>query len=272
MRWLICCLLLPLSAHAASVLLVPVDEKARVMADELVEPFAAAQLTVKMAGGGSPAHKCLSVKPGRDACLQGIAEKAKVVGVFIVSGALRGAKGTMTLELISGARSIKKESFKVQKGRIKTQLVDPVARLLELLPDAQNVEPVEQPKAVVTVATPTVDAPKKEAPRELTPAPAPEPAPVLVETPMPRQPKPKVAAWVVTGLAIAAAGTAATFGGLGLAGKGRLETAPDGLSPLTHSQAAALQQDTNTQFTVALGAGIGAGVGGLVAGILWGLE
>lgn len=280
MRWLLCCLLVPLSANAASVLLVPSDEKARAMADELIEPFAAVNLTVKMAGTGSPAHVCLKVRATRDACLAGIEEKARVVGVFIVSGALRGARGTMSLELLSEGKSLKKESFKVQKGRIKTQLRGPVESLLKLIPEAESAVPVEQPRATVTeavkqpepvpVAAKPVDAPKKEAQVALAPAPPKET--LELKTATPKAARPKVAAWVTTVLALGAAGTAATFGGLGLAGKERLEAAPNGVSALSYSEAAALQEATNTQLTVALGAGIGAGVSGVLAAIFWGAE
>lgn len=287
-RWLVCCLLLPLSANAASVLLVPQDEKSRALAEELHEPFTAAKLTVKMAGPGSPAVSCLADKATRLACLTGIGEKAKVIAVFVVSGAMKGNKGVITLEMLAGGAVVKKESTKVFKGRVKQQMKGPIAQLLKLLPKVEPTAPTETPKVVVTQkepepepdATPepavveplkVADAPKRVEP-VLTPR-AQQPNDELeLRGPSPRASKPKVAAWVMTGLAVVAAGTAATFGGLGLAGKGRLETAPGGVSPLSYSEAQALQQSTNTQLTVALGTGIGAGVSGVVAGILWGVE
>ncbi len=285
-RWLVCCLLLPLSANAASVLLVPQDEKARALADELNEPFTAAKLTVKMAGPGSPAVNCLADKATRLACLTGIGEKAKVVAVFVVSGAMKGNKGVLTLEMLAGGAVVKKESTKVFKGRVKQQMKGPIAQLLKLLPKGEPAAPTETPKVVVTQKDPEPDATPQPAvvePLEVADAPK-RVEPVLtpraqqpndeleLRGPAPRASKPKVAAWVMTGLAVVAAGTAATFGGLGLAGKGRLETAPGGVSPLSYSEAQALQQSTNTQLTVALGTGIGAGVSGVVAGILWGVE
>lgn len=287
MRWLLCCLLFPLTASAASVLLIPVDAKARVLADELAEPFGAAKLTVKTAGPGSPAFNCLT-DPARDACLAVLEEKAKVEAVFIVSGALKGARGNLTLEMLSKGTVLKKETIKVSKGKVKVQLRGPIANLLKLLPKPGETAPVETPKVIATetprepepVVEPpqrqpeppqVVDAPKKTEPVVLTPTP-PTSDPLALKASAPRQVKPKVAAWVVTGLAVAAAGTAATFGGLGLAEKSRLETAPGGESPLSHSEAVALQQSSNTQLTIALGAGIGAGVSGVVAAILWGVE
>lgn len=279
MRWLVCSLLLPLSASAASVLLIPVDEKARVLADELIEPFGANKLTVKMAGPGSPALNCLKAA-AREACLENIEEKARVVAVFVVSGALKGSKGTLTLELLSKGAVLKKDSTKVTKGKVKAQMKGPIASLLKLLPPSEPSAPVEAPKVTVTetkkdpdqAAEPVkvADAPKKTEPVALTPSQSADP--LALKTPGPKPVKPKVAAWVFTGLAIAAAGTAATFGGLGLSGKTKLETANEGVSTLSYSEAVALQQSSNTQLTVALGTGIGAGVTGVVAAILWGVE
>lgn len=281
MRWLICSLLLPLSASAASVLLVPVDEKARVLADELIEPFGANKLTVKMAGPGSPALNCLK-EAAREACLGNIGEKARVVAVFVVSGALKGSKGNLTLEMLSRGVVLKKDSTKVSKGKVKTQMKGPIASLLKLLPASEPVAAVEQPKVTVTETqkdpdqvaqtdqTKVADAPKKTEPVALTPMKSADP--LALNTPGPKPVKPKVAAWVFTGLAIAAAGTAATFGGLGLEDKAKLETTNGGTSTLSYSEAVALQRTSNTELTVALGTGIGAGVTGVVAAILWGVE
>ncbi len=281
MRWLVCSLLLPLSASAASVLLVPVDEKARVLADELIEPFGANKLTVKMAGPGSPALNCLK-DAAREACLGNIGEKAKVVAVFVVSGALKGGKGTLTLEMLSKGTVLKKDATRVTKGKVKTQMKGPIASLLKLLPPSEPSALVESPKVTVTETkkepdqpvepqpVKVADAPTKTEPVALTPTKSADP--LALTTPAPRQVKPKVAAWVMTGLAIAAAGTAATFGGLGLSGKTKLETANEGISTLSYNEAVALQQTSNTQLTVALGTGIGAGVTGVVAAILWGVE
>ncbi len=281
MRWLVCSLLLPFSASAASVLLVPVDEKARVLADELIEPFGANKLTVKMAGLGSPALNCLK-DAAREVCLGNIGEKARVIAVFVVSGALKGKKGTLTLEMSSKGTVLKKDSTRVTKGKVKTQMKGPIASLLKLLPVSEPAAVVEPPKVTVTESqrepveavetqpAKVADAPKKTEPVTLTPSRSADP--LALNTPAPRPVKPKVAAWVVTGLAIAAAGTAATFGGLGLSGKNKLETANEGISTLSYNEAVALQQTSNTQLTVALGTGIGAGVTGVVAAILWGVE
>lgn len=284
MRWLVCCLLFPLSASAASVLLVPQDEKARVLADELVEPFGAAKLTVKTAGPGSPAVTCLK-DAAREACLQTIEEKAKVVAVFIVGGALKGTKGTLTLEMLSKGVVLKKDSFRVTRGKVKTQLRGPIANLLKLLPKSEtSAPPTEQPKMTVTptqkdpepepVVEPEpklTDVPKKTEPVAIAPTTTADPLSIK-SAPPPKPAKPKVAAWVVTGLAVAAAGTAATFAGLGFSGKSQLEKTEGGVSTISYNDAVALRDASNTQLTVALGTGIGAGVAGVVAGILWGVE
>jgi hypothetical protein len=278
MRWLVVFVfLLPLAAPAASVLLVPTDEKARVLAEELVEPFGAQKLTVKTAGAGSPAVSCLKAKD-RVPCLTALGEKAKVIAVFVVSGAMKGAKGVLTLELIADGKVLKKDSTKVNKGKVKAQLRGPVERLLAMVPRASD-EPAAAPVRAIVTDTPkepeppavaTTDVPKKEEP-QLT-APQPQPDPLALQQPLPKQSKPKVGAAIVTGLAVAAAGAAATFGALGMTNKAQLETAPNGVSALSYAEATQLQQTSNTQLTVALGAGIGAGVAGVVAAILWGVE
>lgn len=279
MRWLACTLLLSFSAHAASVLLVPQDAKARDLADELSPALAAAKITVKMAGPTSPAVVCLLDKAKRDTCLATIAEKAKVAGIFVIGGGFKGNRGNLSVELFANGATVKRATAAVTKGRVATQAKGLVASLLKLLPKG---DPAPAPKPVVTEKEPeiepvtpqpstvTPDAPTRTEPMVLSPTPR-EPV-VDLQTPVTPAPKPKVAAWIFTGLAIAAAGTAGAMGGLGLAGKTRLETAPDGVSDLTYQQATALQKDTNMQFTVALGAGIGAGVTGVVAAILWGVE
>lgn len=295
MRWLVCCLLFPLGAQAASVLLVPEDEKARTLAAELVDGFSAAQLTVKTAPAGSPAVTCLKDKAQRTACLAAIGEKAKSIGVFVVSGAMKGAKGTLTLELIVNGAVAKRDTTRVLKGRVKTQMKGPLANFIKLLPmgDATPSAPPEPAKVTVTDAPPK-EEPVKPAPEEKKPEPAPvvvadaprktEPTPSLTPTSRPDDEmdlrttvkpagKPKVAAWVVTGLTVVAAGVSITTAALGASDKGRLETLnQDGTSALSYQQAVALQNSANGNFTVALGAGIGAGVGAAISGILWGME
>lgn len=125
-------------------------------------------------------------------------------------------------------------------------------------------EPVkpEPPVVVETPAKPPVDVPKVVA---LTPPPKETP---LIVAPAPSKGSP-AAAITVTGVAVAAAAAAAVFGGMGMAGKAQLANAPNGISPLSYDEARALQSSTNTNFTIALGAGIGAGVSAGLAAYLW---
>lgn len=135
--------------------------------------------------------------------------------------------------------------------------------------DAPPEEPATpaKPEPPVVVEAPPVKPPPTDAPKAVALTPAPKETPVIVVAPPPKGPN--VAAITVTGVAIAAATAAALFGGMGMAGKAQLENAPNGISPLSYDQARALQSSTNTNFTIALGAGIGAGVSAGVATWLW---
>jgi hypothetical protein len=123
-------------------------------------------------------------------------------------------------------------------------------------------KPVEKPAEVAHVATPPADAPKNVT---LTPP--------VQDTPVVVAPGPSkganVPAIVMTGVAVAAAAAAGIFGAMAMSSKGQLENAPGGVSSLSYSEAQALQSSANTNFTIALGAGIGAGVAAGVAGYLW---
>jgi hypothetical protein len=143
MRSLVLCLMLPLSASAASVLLVPVDDKARQLADELIGPFGDNKLTVKMAGPGSPAVNCLK-DAQRETCLGNIGEKAKVVAVFVVTGAMKGGKATLGLEMLNKGVLVKKETTRVTRGKLKQQMKGPIASLLKLLPPIDASEPPKE--------------------------------------------------------------------------------------------------------------------------------
>lgn len=268
------------------MLLVPQDDKARALAEEINEPLTAQKLVVKMAGPSSPGVACLANKATRNECLHGIQDKAKSDAVFVVSGAMKGARGSLTIEMLVDGKVVKKQTTAVAKGRVKQQTKGMLAQLIKLIPKGEAAAPVEAPKVTVTQKEPEPEPepvkppepepvkPVADAPK-VTPRLTPEPKrddDLELRTPAPIAKKPKVGAWIFTGLAVAAAGTAGTFGGLGMAGKSQLENAPNGVSPLTYPEATALQQTTNTQFTVALGSGIGAGVAAVVAAILWGVE
>lgn len=144
----------------------------------------------------------------------------------------------------------------------------------ELAPLPMLGTPAEPPPVEPTPPTPTLVAepepvkpPAGDAPKAVALTPAPKEPPVVTTTVPARGPN--VAAIAVTGVAVAAAAAAAIFGGMGMAGKAQLANAPNGMSPLSYQEAVDLQSSTNTNFTIALGAGIGAGVSAGVAAYLW---
>lgn len=263
---LLCCLMFPVVANSASVLWVPTDEAARRLTAEVMDALRAAKLEPEVGSTGSPASRCLKRGAARDTCLRALSET-----VLVGSGTLKSGRGRLTLELVVQGISVAKERAVLRKGRIKAQvngLIGLIVKLVRLRPTPDPTVALEAPARAVSPLP--EDAPAKAAPPVLAPSrPADE---VQISMPLKPAAKPRVAAWVVTGIALAAAGTAATFGGLGIAGKERLDAAPAGISPFSRSEAAALQESTNLQFTVALGTGIGAGVSGVVAAILWGAQ
>lgn len=300
--------LLAAPGWATSLLLVPRTEAARPVCERLVEAFTAQKLTVKMAGTRSTAVACLA-KPAaeRPPCFLEAAKKSRVDGIVLISSAKRGAKLAVTMELLSKvtgkphatqkvtapAKSLKAKANKpVQRLVVEMLLEDgpapsgegaPVAALDDDGADDDELAPLP------TLGAQAEPPPEAPTPPEPTPTPVAEPEPVkpppgdapkvVALTPPPQEPPvvtttvpargPNVAAITVTGVAVAAAAAAAIFGGMGMAGKAQLANAPNGMSPLSYQQAVDLQSSTNTNFTIALGAGIGAGVSAGVAAYLW---
>lgn len=290
---------------ATSLLIVPRTEAARLTCENLVEVFTAQKLTVKMAGPKSAAVACLG-KPAaqRPACFLDATTKSRVDGVVLISSAKRGAQVTVTMELLSRATGKVHATQKVRAPAkaLKAKANVPVQRLVVemLVEDApargQPGAPVVAledgdeelaPLGVVAVKQPEpppeVLAPPEDA-KPVAPEPPPKPVvadapktvtltPPVKDTPVVVAPGPSkgtnVPAIAVTGVAVAAAAAAAVFGGMAMASKAQLESAPNGISPLTYEEAVALQSRTNTHFTIALGAGIGAGVSAGVAAYLW---
>lgn len=280
------CLLLATPAFASSVLLVPSDERSRPVAEELIETFAAEGVTVKLAGPSSPAVKCLANKAERNACLGELEGKAKVDGVVVMVAKLKGPRVTIGFELLSGGASLRSTTTKGVKGKLRATARSDVGALMWALkkaadtPEAPPEKPAEAP--AMTVTTRPLDAPRP--PPVDAPKPEPAPAPVLAPTrapiddelalrqaPPPPAPRGKPAAWVVTGVAVVAAGAAATLGGMGAAGTSRLATTTDGVAGLSYAHAEALRDASNAQLSAALGLGIGAGLAGITAGLLWAL-
>lgn len=272
----------PLGARAASVLVVPADERSRPYAEELIEAFSAAGVTVKLAGPTSPGVRCMEGRATRNACLADLEEKAKVDGIVVMSAVAKGGKVAVTFELLSGGEVLKRDGSRGTKGKLAATLRPLVASAMKTLKKSVGAPvetpPEKPPEPVMTVTTRPIDTKPADAPT--TEEPKPELTPkktalddelTLREAPPPA-PKVKVAAWVVTGLAVAAAGAAATLGGIGAAGASRVNTVEGNVSPLSYTEAVALQEASNAQLSAALGLGIGAGLAGTVAGLLWALE
>ncbi len=258
-----------LTAAPPSVLIVPSSPAARPTCESLVEVFAAQNVRVKLAGEKAEATGCVKKAAGRTACLVDSLERAKVDGIVLVTTTARGAQLTVAMQLLSRTG----ESERQEKvGGLKAKLLTWVRPAVERIVATLQAVIVEEPQSVPVVDKPQpVPAPVRIADAPVTPKlTPPEPAhPELVAAPpAPARPS-KAGAWVVTGVAIASGGTAAAFGGLGLSAKGRLDHLDNGVSPLTYSQAVALQGQTNQDLTIALGAGIGAAVAAVIAGVLW---
>ena len=299
--------LLAAPGWATSLLLVPRTEAARPVCENLVEVFTAQKLTVKMAGTKSTAIACLG-KPAaeRPACFLEAAKKSRVDGIVLISSAKRGAQLTVTMELLSkvSGKPRTTEKVKAPLKTLKAKANKPVQRLvvdmlledgpapsegaapiaaledgpveddelaplptLGTQPEPPPVEAPPEPVKPEPVVVAPVKPPPADAPTTVALTPPPKETPVVI-APAPEKGSP-AAAIAVTGVAVAAATAAALFGGMGMAGKAQLESAPNGVSPLSYDAARALQSSTNTNFTIALGAGIGAGVSAGLAAYLW---
>lgn len=300
-------LLLAAPGWATSVLMVPRTEAARPVCEGLVEVFTAQKLTVKMAGTKSTAIACLKrPQAERGPCFLEAAKKSRVDGIVLIAAVKKGKNVSLTMELLSKVtgkpratqklkspvKTLKKKANTAVQGLVVEMLLEDgpaptgtggaVAALDEEAVDPDELapltvtppEPAPEPEPVAVAPTPPpepVVAPPKpvvrDVPKVVTLTPPPKETPVVVAPgPARGSAAPAIA---VTGVAVAAAAAAAVFGGLALAGKSQLERAPDGVSPLSYQQAVDLQAQTNTNFTIALGAGIGAGVSAGVAAWLW---
>jgi hypothetical protein len=253
----------------ASVLIVPASSAARTTCETLVESFAAEHVKVKLAGERAEATGCLNKGPDRTLCLVDALEHSKVDGLVLVSVATQRGQLSITMQLLSRTgESERQEKISGPKSKVATWAKPAIARTLAAL-RAVLVDEAPSP----AVAAPTVEkAAPIDAPTArptLTPKRAViQPQVELAEAP-PAVVKPKVGAWVVTVIAIAAAGTAATLGVLGASDKARLGQLDNGVSALSYSEARALRTQANTELTIALGAGLGAATAGVIAGVLW---
>ncbi|MDP3503260.1 MAG: hypothetical protein Q8S33_23200 [Myxococcales bacterium] len=272
------------SAAASSVLVVGENERGREVASELSEVFAKQKVKMKVAGPQAPATSCL-FRPAseRGRCFSQAGQTAFVDAVLQVGATTAKGRTTVTFQLLSldDGRVIKREVATGPSNNLSKALAPVVSRLAKLIKPQgggskapEKVEPEKTaPEPVVTAPEPVKttpvqtqpDVPKKTVLEPVVVAPPPS----IVAPVEPKGSGLTVAAWTTTGLAVAAAGVAGTFGVLGLNARGELDTNEGGVSALSRSQANALAGQANTNFTVALGAGIGAGVLGVVSAILW---
>lgn len=272
------------SAAASSVLVVGENERGREVASELSEAFAKQRVKMKVAGPQAPATSCL-FRPAseRGRCFSQAGQTAFVDAVLQVGATTAKGRTTVTFQLLSldDGRVIKREVATGPSNNLGKALSPVITRLAKLIKPQgggskapEKVEPEKTaPEPVVTApepvkttpVQPSPDVPKKTVLEPVVVAPPPS----IVAPVEPKGSGLTVAAWTTTGLAVAAAGVAGTFGGLGLSAQGELDKNEGGVSALSRSQANALAGQANTNFSVALGAGIGAGVLGVVSAILW---
>lgn len=272
------------SAAASSVLVVGENERGREVASELSEVFAKQKVKMKVAGPQAPATSCL-FRPAseRGRCFSQAGQTAFVDAVLQVGATTAKGRTTVTFHLLSldDGRVIKREVATGPSNNLGKALTPVITRLARLIKPQgggskapEKVEPEKTtPEPVVTAPEPVKttpvqtqpDVPKKAVLEPVVVAPPPS----IVAPVEPKGSGLTVAAWTTTGLAVAAAGVAGTFGVLGLNARGELDKNEGGVSALSRSQANALAGQANTNFTVALGAGIGAGVLGVVSAILW---
>jgi len=275
------------AAATSSVLVVVETDLAREVAGELSDPFSKQKVKMKVAGGQSPASQCLT-KPAseRGRCFSQAGQTAFVDAVLLLAASSSKGRTTVTFQLLSldEGRLIKREVATGPAANLGKALKPVVARLAKLIKPgparpSEKAEPAAKPEpepvAVVKPEPEPVrpqppvvkpDVPKKAVLEPVVVAPPPAAVVAPVE---PKGSGLRVAAWTTTGLAVAAAGVAGTFGALGLTTQGQLDQHEGGVSALTRSQANALAAQANTNYTIALGAGIGAGVLGVVSAILW---
>jgi hypothetical protein len=277
-------------ALANSVLVVAENDLAREAAAELVEPFRRAKVKMKFAGPQAPATQCLLRPAGERArCLAQAGETAFVEALLQIGAVASKGRTTVTFSLLSldEGRLIKREVATGPSDKLGAALAPVAGRLAKVIKPRAKSEPKPEPKPEpvarperpvkpepVARAEPTPDTPRPtpptDAPRatSLEPQATPPPASVVEPAPAPGGGL-RAAAWTTTGLAVAAAGVAGTFGALGLTAQSELSRDEGGVSALSRSQANALAAQANTNYSVALGAGIGAGVLGVVSAILW---
>ena len=279
-------LLISSPVWSSSVLVVCADEASTNLKDDITELLSgsASKNTVKLAGPKAPATACLSVSAAqRQECFATAGGAANVEALLLVSTISKAGALAVTFEMLaaSDGKALRREVLRTTAAKFKAQ-AGPVLKLV-VAPGAAKKKPPEAAVALAVKRPPRVEPAPEPAPSSAVEAPvvvadrptATQLAPRSVDSTaelvaMPVKPSSsRAGAWVATGAAVAAAVVAGTFGGLGLSNRAQLTRGTNGVSPLSYSQAQALQQTTNVQLTIGLSATIAAGVSGGLAAILW---
>jgi hypothetical protein len=258
-----------------SILVVPATKAARPVCEELLEDFTNEQVRVKLAGEKSEAVGCMA-RPAADQreCLVDALKDARVDGVVIIT-ATGKAPLLVGLQLLSRTGEPHgQQTVRTPRARLLAQARPAVSHTIAALRGVlQAEEAVAQAAREQAQRPPVEDTPRRQpdAPEDkpaLTPRDTPPPVEITAAPPPPVA-RPRGAAWAMTAVAIAGAGTAGAFGTIGYLGKTRLDQTNVGVSELTYTEARTLRDSTNLQLSVALGAGITAGVAAVIAGVLW---
>ncbi len=277
-----------LSGINPSILVVPSSPSARPVCEELVEGFSAEKVSVKLAGDKSEAVGCVrQTGPARGPCLADAVTQAKVDGVVLVSTTTRGQQLAVTLQLLSRqGEGQRQETVRGPRSRVAPFARPAIARTMAALRTLLAKEKLQE-RAAASVEASGPSPPSPSSPPRAAQPPSPRDAPVashrrLEPTSPPEDwsfarptPPPVVAqrsplpGWIAAGVAVAGIGVAATFAGLALSTKSRLDFTDGGVSPLSYNRAVQLRDQTNTDLSIALGAGICVVVAGGVAGALW---
>lgn len=277
-------------AFAASILVVPENDVAREVAGELAEPFAKQKVKIKLAGPQAPATQCLNrTGPELSRCLAQAGQTAFVDAVLQIGASTRKGRTSVTFQLLSldEGKLIKREVATGPASNLAGALRPSVVRLSKVIKPRSGDKPAE-PADPKPEPKPDPRPDPKPDPNVAGADPAPKPKPLTNDTPKATSLEPTelvgsptivqpastgsgmtVAAWTTTGAAVASAAVAGTFGAMGLSTRAELDRNEGGVSPHSRSQADALAARANTNFSVALGAGIGAGVLGVLSAILW---
>lgn len=254
-----------------SILVVPATPGARSLCEQVLEVFAGENVRVKLAGEKSESVGCMKQPAAeRKACLVDALTDAKVDATVLVTATAKGAQGVAGFELLSRVgESERQETVKAAKAKLQGASKAAIVRIVQTLRAVLLIEETRHKEPPVASPPPPVEP----APRPPPDAPVAElkllPTPPVPVTALAQVEKPRGAAWVMTTVAILGAGAAGTVSALGFMDQARLQQTRGGISELSYGQATALRGQTNTEFTVALSAGITAGVAAIVAGVLW---